>query len=122
MEKPFYDLFLNRSSLHSYNLNFYQAWCDLKKAQALDPSKLLLEKERLERMNELVFKLISSKANIKPKHLEQLLAQSKDLTVKRDKLEMKPLLFSELKVGKYQSECIAGRVVKIVSDKASGVR
>lgn len=122
LEKPFFDLYLNRSSLNIYVQDYYEAWKDLQKAQLLDPSKEISEIRRIEEMSEKVFKLVSCKANIKPKFLEEFLANSKELTVKRDTVELKTVLIDELTEGKQKGICVAGRIVKIISDKLSTVR
>ena len=119
---PFLDLFLNRSSLLTYQQDYTEALNDLKKAQALQPLKQIAEIRKIEEMNESIFRLISSKANIKPKNLEQFLATARELKVKIGALEMTPVLFCDLKEGKNLGTCIAGRVIRIISEKESTVR
>ena len=119
---PFLDLFLNRSSLLIYQQDYFEALDDLKKAQALEPAQIIPEIRKIEEMNETVFRLISSKANIKPKNLELFLANARDMFVKIGTTEVRPALFTELSEGKYPGSCIAGRVVKIISERESTVR
>lgn len=119
---PFLDLFLNRSSLLIYQQDYFEALNDLQKAQALEPAQIIPEIRKIEEMNETVFRLISSKANIKPKNLELFLANARDMFVKIGTAEVRPALFTELSEGKYPGSCIAGRVVKIISERESTVR
>lgn len=122
MLSPFLDLHLNRSSLYVYLIKYPEALADLKAAKALSPGKDFPEIDKIQGLNDKVFTLVASKANIKPKHLEELLAKSKDLVVCRDKLELRPTPFAQLPEGKLKGVCIAGRVVKIISEKESTVR
>lgn len=116
------DLYLNRASLHIYLLRHSEALADLRKAQSLSPGKELPEVAKIEDFNDKVFTLIESKANIKAKHLEAILARARDLVVRRDKLEMRPTPFAQLQFGKLSGVCVAGRIVKIVSGKEDSAR
>lgn len=91
-------------------------------AKVMSPGEEFAEIDKIQAIIDKVFTLVASKGNIKPKHLEELLARAKDLKVKRDSLEMTPTPFSQLQVGKMSGGCVAGRVVKIVSDKQSPIR
>lgn len=122
LERPFLDLYLNRSSLHTYLLRHAEALADLRMAQSVRPGKEFPEIAKIEAFNHKVFTLLESKANIKAKHLEAILASSKDVVVRRDKLEMKPTPISKLEYGKLSGVCVAGRIVKIMSEKEASVR